>query len=176
MAALQVHHHRRQPQYPPQQVTFSLDERGAGYRLRQEITVLTDVLVGCRLPGHPVRLRRGIHQARLLPVPQRVKRLSSRWPPAQTHPSCSRHALTCLQQDIPEPIQQSQFVFPDHGKYVPMQLQSTVQTITTHFAQRLYDNTRCLLPALLKQQGSPCTTVTSVRSGTCRPPCGSRPG
>jgi hypothetical protein len=30
MAALQVHHHRREPQYPPQHVTFGLDERGAG--------------------------------------------------------------------------------------------------------------------------------------------------
>jgi len=77
MAALQVHHHRRAPQYPPQQVTFGLDERRAGYCLRQEITVLTEVLLGCGLPGHPVRLRLGIHNGRLLPAPPRVKRLSS---------------------------------------------------------------------------------------------------
>jgi hypothetical protein len=34
--------------------------------------------------------------------------------PAQTHPRRSRHALTCRQQNILGPIQQSQFVFPGH--------------------------------------------------------------
>ena len=40
--------------------------------------------------------------------------------------------------------------------YLRMHRLATVQTITTHFTQQLCGDARCLLPALVKQQGRPC--------------------
>jgi len=75
VTALQVHDLGRAAQYLPQEVTLRSGERGAGGRLRQEVTVLANVLLGCCLPGRPVRLWRGIHNAMLTPAPPPVKQL-----------------------------------------------------------------------------------------------------
>jgi hypothetical protein len=69
VAALQVNDLGRAAQYLPQQVTLRAGEGGAGGRLRQEIAVLANVLLGRCLPGCPVRLRRGVHNAMLMPGP-----------------------------------------------------------------------------------------------------------
>jgi hypothetical protein len=69
VTALQVHDLGRAAQYLPQEATLRAGERGAGGRLRQEIAVLVNILLRCRLPGHPVRPRRGVHNAMLMPAP-----------------------------------------------------------------------------------------------------------
>jgi hypothetical protein len=77
--------------------------RGAGRRLRQQITVLANVLLRCCLPGHPVRLCHGIHNAMLKPVPPHVKRLRSRLGVAQAGAHPPRSGSPAVPGPVPGP-------------------------------------------------------------------------